>query len=51
LHALLFLINKAFVFKKESRVTLESFRKKLLKKLNVKNSIGLAMYAVKYKRV
>jgi two-component system invasion response regulator UvrY len=31
--------------------TVESFRKKLLKKLNVKNSIGLAMYAVKYKLV
>ncbi|MFT5257167.1 MAG: two-component system invasion response regulator UvrY [Polaribacter sp.] len=31
--------------------TVESYRKKLLKKLNVKNSIGLAMYAVKYKLV
>lgn len=31
--------------------TVESYRKKLLKKLNVKNSVGLAMYAVKYKLV
>jgi len=31
--------------------TVESYRKKLLKKLNVKNSIGLAIYAVKYKLV
>ncbi|WP_405608405.1 response regulator [Polaribacter sp. Asnod1-A03] len=27
--------------------TVETYRKKLLKKLNVKNSVGLAMYAVK----
>lgn len=31
--------------------TVESYRKKLLRKLNVKNSVGLAMYAVKYKLV
>ncbi|MFQ3297316.1 MAG: two-component system invasion response regulator UvrY, partial [Patiriisocius sp.] len=34
-----------------SHHTVESHRKKLLKKLNVKNSVGLAMYAVKYKLV
>lgn len=34
-----------------SHHTVESYRKKLLKKLNVKNSVGLAMYAVKYKLV
>ncbi|MFK8059551.1 MAG: response regulator [Polaribacter sp.] len=28
--------------------SIEGYRKKLLKKLNVKNSVGLAMYAVKY---
>ncbi len=31
--------------------TIETHRKKLLKKLKVKNSVGLAMYAVKYKIV
>lgn len=31
--------------------TVETHRKKLLKKLNVKNSVGLAMYAVKNKLV
>jgi DNA-binding NarL/FixJ family response regulator len=31
--------------------TVESYRKKLLKKLNVKNSVGLAMYAIKNKLV
>jgi DNA-binding NarL/FixJ family response regulator len=31
--------------------TVESYRKKLLRKLNVKNSVGLAIYAVKYKLV
>lgn len=31
--------------------TVETHRKNLLKKLNVKNSVGLAMYAVKYKIV
>ncbi|AUC86260.1 DNA-binding response regulator [Polaribacter sp. ALD11] len=34
-----------------SHHTVESYRKKLLRKLNVKNSVGLAMYAVKYKLV
>lgn len=34
-----------------SHHTVETYRKKLLKKLNVKNSVGLAMYAVKYKLV
>lgn len=34
-----------------SHHTVESYRKKLLKKLNVKNSVGLAMYAVKYNLV
>ncbi|TXD47955.1 response regulator transcription factor [Polaribacter sp. IC073] len=34
-----------------SHHTVESYRKKLLKKLNVKNSVGLAMYAVKFKLV
>ncbi|MEN8964791.1 MAG: response regulator transcription factor [Polaribacter sp.] len=36
---------------KISHHTVESHRKQLLKKLDVKNSIGLAMYAVKYKLV
>lgn len=31
--------------------TVETYRKKLLSKLNVRNSVGLAMYAVKYKLV
>jgi two-component system invasion response regulator UvrY len=31
--------------------TVESYRKKLLKKLNLKNSVGLAMYAIKNKLV
>lgn len=31
--------------------TIETHRKKLLKKLKVKNAVGLAMYAVKYKLV
>tara|TARA_B110000091_G_scaffold148587_1_gene158286 strand:- start:1230 stop:1484 length:255 start_codon:yes stop_codon:yes gene_type:complete len=31
--------------------TVESYRKKLLKKLNVKNSVGLAMYAIKNRLV
>ncbi|MDB9723381.1 response regulator transcription factor [Polaribacter sp.] len=31
-----------------SHHTVESYRKKLLRKLNVKNSVGLAIYAVKY---
>jgi DNA-binding NarL/FixJ family response regulator len=34
-----------------SHHTVESYRKKLLKKLNVKNSVGLAIYAVKYNLV
>jgi len=34
-----------------SHHTVESYRKKLLRKLNVKNSVGLAIYAVKYKLV
>ena len=29
--------------------TVETYRKSLLKKLNVKNAVGLAMYAVKHK--
>lgn len=29
--------------------TVDTYRKKLLKKLNVKNAVGLAMYAVKHK--
>ena len=31
--------------------TIETHRKKLIKKLNVKNAVGLAMYAVKNKIV
>ena len=34
-----------------SHHTVESYRKKLLRKLNVKNSVGLAIYAVKYNLV
>ncbi|QTE22285.1 response regulator [Polaribacter cellanae] len=34
-----------------SHHTVETYRRKLLKKLNVKSSIGLAMYAVKFKIV
>ena len=34
-----------------SASTIETYRKSLLKKLKVKNSVGLAMYAVKYKIV
>lgn len=32
-----------------SQNTVDTYRKKLLKKTNVKNSVGLALYAVKYK--
>ena len=32
-----------------SRNTVETYRKNLLKKLNVKNAVGLAIYAVKHK--
>lgn len=32
-----------------SKLTVESYRKNLLKKLNVKNSVGLALFAAKYK--